>query len=395
MILNRLNKNNRITSSSELQKLFNSSLSHSGIAVTPDSAMRTSAVYACVRVISESIAQLPLIFYQRDGRKKDRNIKANLYTLLHDAPNDFQTSFSWRETKSAHLCLRGNAYSFINRSSQGEILELLPMHPDRVKAEQNKDYSISYEFTDADGAIVPLRQDQVLRITGLSFDHINGMSPIAHQAETVGLTIAADRHSAWSFKNGAKLSGILRHPNTFKTNEIAKRVRESWDESFSGEESYKTPLLEEGMEWQQVSMSNKDAQYIEQRKFGVEDIARIYRVPPHKIGHLEKATNNNIEQQALEFVTDTLMPWLKRWEQSIMRDLIPKEDRARLFAEFLVDGLLRGDSKARSEFYNSALDRAWMSPNEVREKENMNPREGGDEYLRQSNMEPSNANPEP
>jgi len=192
-----------ITDSGELAKVMGLGYgSSTGIAVNPESAMRSSAIYACVLTISETVAQLPFILYQRDGERKDRAISNNLYSLLHDAPNDFQTSFDWRQTKTAHLCLRGNAYSFINRSSTGEILELLPMHPDRVQVTQTKDYSLSYVFTDPDGAQIPLRQDQVYRITGLSFDGVRGISPIEYHRQTIGIALAANKQAALSFKNG-------------------------------------------------------------------------------------------------------------------------------------------------------------------------------------------------
>lgn len=384
-----------ITESSELAKLLMGSQSSAGVAVTHETALRQSAVYACVLVISETVAQLPLILYERKGSRKERALSQRLYGLLHDAPNEFQTSFEWRQMQTAHLCLRGNAYSYISRSVTGEPLELLPMHPDRVEVKQHKDYSLEYRFKDADSVTHTLRQDQVLRLTGLSFDGVNGLSPISYHRESVGTAIAADRHTALSFKNGAKLNGILKREGTFKDLDVAKRVRESWDEAFSGDNAFKTPLLEDGLEWQQISMNNRDAQYIETRKFQTEDIARIFRVPPHKIGHLERSTNNNIEHQALEFVTDTLMPWLRRWEQAIGRDLLGVTDRRKYFAEFLVDGLLRGDAKSRSEFYASAVQTGWMNRNEVRAKENMNPEDGLDEFLEPMNMQPAGGSNDP
>lgn len=383
-----MNRNAAITESSEIAKLIIGSASNSGAIVNPNTAMRLSAVYSCVRVLSESIAQLPLIYYERSGDKKERATAQKLYTLLHDAPNSFQTSFEFRETQMAHLCLRGKAFGYINRSITGDILEILPMNPDRVEIKQSKNYAITYIFKDIDNNEIELRQDQVFRLTGLSFDGINGISPIAHQRESLGISLATDQHTARSFKNGAKMTGILKHPATFKDKEVAARVKQSWDDSASGENAYSTPVLEDGMDWMPVSMSNKDAQYIESRKFNIEDIARIFRVPPHKIGHLEKSTNNNIEHQGLEFVTDTMMPWIVRWEQAITRDLLTLSQRRRYFAEFLVDGIMRGDSESRANYYNSMWNMGAMNPNEIRSKENMNPREdvGGDEYVKPLNM---------
>jgi HK97 family phage portal protein len=378
-----------ITESSELaQVILAGGASSTGMVVTQETAMRISAVYACVRVLAESVAQLPLIYYERIGNKKERAIAQRMYTILHDAPNEFQTSFEFRETCMAHLCLRGKAYAYISRSSTGEVLELLPMMPDRVEAKQNKDWSISYKFKDASNNLIPLQQNQVFRLIGMSLDGFNGMNPIAYQRETLGIALAADKHTALTFKNGAKMTGILTNPGHFSTTDVAKRVKESWDASANGNNAFSTPLLEDGLDWKQVSMSNRDAQYIESRKYNTEDIARIFRVPPHKIGHLEKATNNNIEHQGLEFVTDSMMPWLVRWEQSIARDLLTPVQRQRYFAEFLVDGLLRGDTTARGEFYTKLWNLGAMSPNEIRAKENMNPRDGGDQYYVPLNMEP-------
>ena len=388
MILDRLHKSAAITTSSELAKLSIGSITGSGAIVTADTSMRLSAVYACVRVLSESVAQLPLILYERSGSNKERAVTQNLYNLLHNAPNSFQTSFEFRETQMAHLCLRGRAYAFINRSVTGRILEILPMHPDQVKATQNKDYSISYVFTDADKNKIPLRQDQVFRLTGLSLDGFNGISPITYQRESLGISLATDSHTARSFKNGAKMTGILKHPSTFKDSTVAKRVSESWDAASNGENAYSTPVLEDGMEWMPVSMTNRDAQYIESRKFNIEDIARIFRVPPHKIGHLERSTNNNIEHQGLEFVTDSMMPWLVRWEQAIARDLLTPSERQRYFAEFLIDGIMRGDSVSRADYFTKMWTLGALSANEIRAKENMNPRTdaGGDEYVKPLNM---------
>jgi len=262
------------------------------------------------------------------------------------------------------------------------------MHPDQVKATQNKDYSISYVFTDADKNKIPLRQDQVFRLTGLSLDGFNGISPISYQRESLGISLATDSHTARSFKNGAKMTGILKHPSTFKDSNVAKRVSESWDAASNGENAYSTPVLEDGMEWMPVSMTNRDAQYIESRKFNIEDIARIFRVPPHKIGHLERSTNNNIEHQGLEFVTDSMMPWLVRWEQAIARDLLTPSERQRYFAEFLIDGIMRGDSVSRADYFTKMWTLGALSANEIRAKENMNPRTdaGGDEYVKPLNM---------
>lgn len=387
MLFNQINTRADISSSRELERLIGSgSANNSGEAVNTKNAMRVTAVYSCVMVVAESLAQLPFLLYEKDGDRKNRAVNESLYDLLHDAPNEFQTSFDWRLTKTAHALTHGAGYSFINRSINGQILEFLPIHPDNMEVVLHKNFKIDYIFTDSDGVKITLRPDQVFRVTGFSLDGVHGISPIEYHRQTIGTALAADKHTALTFKNGAKMSGILQNTGHFSSDEVARRVKESWDEANSGTNSHKTALLEDGLEWKQVSMSHRDAQYIESRKFQLEEIARIYRVPLHKIGHLDRATNNNIEHQGLEFVTDTLMPWNCRWEQSVTRDLIPKKDRKRLYAELLVDGLLRGDSKARSEFYGKAVGRPWMTVNEARRAENRNPIDGGDELAKPLNI---------
>lgn len=387
MIFDLLRPKAAITDSSELAKaMFSVGASDAGVAVNATTAMRSTAVFACVLVIAETVAQLPLILYLRNGDKKERATAHRLYSLLHDMPNDFQTSFDWRLAKTAHILLHGAGYSFINRSVTGEILELLPIMPNRIEPKQDKQYRLSYIFTDAEGKAIPLRQDQVFRIIGFTTDGWNGISPIEYHRQTIGISMAADKHAALSFKNGAKHSGILENPGHFSSKEVAQRVRESWDEATSGNNANKTALLEDGLTWKQVSQTNRDLQYIETLKYRVEDIARIFRVPPHKIGHLERSTNNNIEHQGQEFLTDTMMPWFVRWEQAVARDLLGRRDAKTYFAEFLIEGMLRGDLAARGEYYSKAVGGPWMSANEVRIRENQNPRDGHDQILTPMNM---------
>ncbi len=387
MLFNMIQPRGDITSSRELSKLINAgAMTDAGVAINPDSAMRVTAVYDCVMVIAETLAQLPFILYEREGENKKRAVNERLYSLLHDMPNDFQTSFDYRLNKTMQILLHGVGYSFINRANNGDVLELLPMRSNKVEFKQNKDFSLSYVFTDVDNNPIPLRQDQVFRILGSTLDGITPMSPIEMHRQTIGIASAADKHAALMFRNGGKMSGVLQNDGHFSSDDVAKRVKESWDESTSGANANKTALLEDGLKWQQVSMSNRDAQYIESRKFQKEDIASIFRVPPHKIGILDRATNNNIEHQGLEFVTDTMMPWNVRWEQSIARDLLGREKAKRFYAELLVDGLMRGDSAARSAFYQSAVGGPWMTINEARKAENRDPVKGGDELIRPLNL---------
>ena len=387
MIFNRLRPQAAITESSELAAVIRQgSANDSGMTVSATTAMRSTAVYACVTVISETVAQLPLLLYQRKGDRKERASANRLYGLLHDQPNDFQTSFDWRLAKTSNILLHGAAYSFINRSITGDVLELLPILPGKIEPRLSKNYQLTYQFTDADGKQITLRQDQVLRVIGHTLDGWQGVSPITYHRQTIGVSLAADRHAALSYKNGAKHSGILENPGHFKDADIARRVRESWDEAFSGDGAHKTALLEDGLTFRQVSQTNRDLQYIESLKYRVEDIARIFHMPPHKIGHLEKSTNNNIEHQGLEFLTDTMMPWFVRWEQSISRDLLGRKAAQTYFAEFLVEGMLRGALSSRGDYYSKAVGGPWMSANEVRARENQNPVAGHDEILTPMNM---------
>lgn len=385
-----------ITTSHDLAQLFlRGQNTFSGVAVSAESAMRVSAVYACIRVLAESVAQLPLILYRRLPKGKARESGHPLYRLLHNRPNKWQTSFEFREMMTGHAALRGNAYAQKVRS-RGVVRELIPLNPASMSVEQLSDTSILYRYDDGTGAR-EFQQRDILHIRGMTMGGITGMSPIAYHREAIGLSAAAEKLGAQLFGNGAKPNAAFRHPKSLK-DEGFERLKSQLNNAFNGDNAMSTMLLEDGMEWVKIGIDPKDAQFIETRKFQVEEIARIFRVPPHKIADLSRSTNNNIEHQSLEFVTDTLMPWLVRWEQAIFRDIIDETDEQDLFVEFLVDGLLRGDSKSRAEFYASGITNGWLNRNEVREKENLNPADGLDEFLSPLNMRGQNEaeeNPEP
>jgi HK97 family phage portal protein len=363
----------------------------SGVSVTPDSAMRVSAVYACVRVLAESVAQLPLIVYEKRGEKRVRAKDYPLYSLLHDAPNEFQTSFEFREMMQGHLALRGNAYARIVRNrAAGGIVELLPLHPDSVQLEEDN-YKIQYKVQLKNGQTETLQKDQVFHLKGLSSDGFTGMSPITMAREAIGLAIATERYGAQLYGNGAKPGGILKHPQKFSSKEVQERVRDSWDAFTSGDNAGKTAVLEEGMDWVKVGMTAEDSQFLEGRRFQVSEIARIFRVPTMLLQHDDKtSTYASAEQFMLSFVTHTMTPWLVRWEQSIRLQLMSEDERERYFSEFLMDGLLRGDTKSRYEAYGKAITDGWMNRNEARVKENLDPVDGLEEFLRQANMTGAN-----
>ena len=369
--------------------------SASGKSVNERSAMQITAVYSCVRILSEAIASLPLHLYKYTDTGTAKATDHLLYFLLHDEPNKEMTSFVFRETLMTHLLLWGNAYAQIIRNGKGEVLALYPLMPDRMNVDRDESGNIVYEYMvsqeDApinSGSTVKLSPHEVLHIPGLGFDGTIGYSPIAMAKNAIGLAIATEEYGSKFFANGATPSGILEFPGTVKELE---RVRESWNKGFGGENKHKVAILEEGMKYTPISISPNEAQFLETRKFQIDEIARIFRVPPHMIGDLEKSSFSNIEQQSLEFVKYTLDPWVVRWEQSIKRTLLLPDEKGTYFAKFNVDGLLRGDYPSRMNGYATARQNGWMSANDIRslEQQDLIPdEEGGNLYLINGNMLP-------
>ena len=370
--------------------------STSGKNVNERTAMQTTAVYSCVRILAEAVASLPIHVYRYTDTGKERVYDHPLYYLLHDEPNPEMTSFVFRETLMTHLLLWGNAYSQIIRNGKGEVIALYPLMPDRMNVERDSKGQLYYEYTvgmdDAPtvkGSTVVLPPTEVLHIPGLGFDGLVGYSPIAMAKNAIGMAIACEEYGAKFFANGAQPSGVLEHPGTLKD---PSRVRESWQSTFGGSHNAnKVAVLEEGMKYTPISISPEQAQFLETRKFQINEIARIFRVPPHMVGDLEKSSFSNIEQQSLEFVKYTLDPWVSRWEQSMARSLLTAEEKKKYFVKFNVDGLLRGDYQSRMNGYAVGRQNGWMSANDIRELENLDriPEElGGDLYLINGNMMP-------
>jgi len=366
--------------------------SGAGIHVSPESSMRFSTVFACVKVISEDVAKLPLHLYRRrkDGGK-ERATDHPLSWLMNTRPNPWMSSFNFREMGTGHLALRGNSYSFIERGLGGAVSGLIPLHPDRVTVEQQPDYTLKYTHRRPGMDPKVFASDEVLHVCGMTLDGVSGLSPIAYQRDTVGLAMAASRFGSKVFANGAKMGGILSTPARFKDPRRADQLAKDFDEKTSGENAHGTVVLEEDMKWTKASMTSEDAQYLETRKFQRQEIAGIFRVPPHKIGDLERATFTNIEHQSMEYVQDCLMSYLVRWEQAMNYSLLTEREQGKYYFEFLVDGLLRGDIASRYTAYQTAINDGIMSPNEVRAKENMNPRGDGlgDRYMRSANTVPA------
>jgi len=371
--------------------------SSSGKAVTERSAMQMTAVYSCVRILAEAIAGLPLHLYKHtENGGKEKAIDHPLYLLLHDEPNPEMSSFVFRETLMTHLLLWGNAYAQIIRNGKGEVVALYPLMPNKMSVDRDEKGHLYYSYVRSQdeaptmkGSTVILRPEDVLHVPGLGFDGLVGYSPIAMAKNAIGLAIATEEYGAKWFANGAAPSGVLEHPGTIKD---PSRVREAWQSQFGGSSnSGKIAVLEEGMKYTPITISPEQAQFLETRKFQINEIARIFRVPPHMVGDLEKSSFSNIEQQSLEFVKYTLDPWVVRWEQSIMRRLLSPEEKRTYYVKFNLEGLLRGDYQSRMNGYAIGRQNGWMSANDIRELENLDripAEEGGDLYLINGNMLP-------
>jgi HK97 family phage portal protein len=353
-------------------------LTASGQAVTPDTAMRVAVVYAAVRIISGSTATLPLNIKRRvDERTREDASDTPLWQIFHRRPNRWQTPSQFKRMLQAHVLLRGNGYALIARS-RGEVRELIPLHPDRVEVEQNDDLSLSYRYTRAAGDTLTLPQAEVMHLVGLTLDGVRGVSPITYARESIGESLAMAAHGAVVFRNGARVSAVLTHPGKLRE-EGQENLRASLDDfRAGGEREGKVLILEEGMKIEPIAMNSADAQWIEARGFNRRDTAMFFGVPPHMYGDTEKTTSwgTGIEQQANGFVTWTLDDHLTMWEETINRDLIPAGSD--LFARFNRAALVKGDIKARWEAHVKALQWGVRSPNEVRALEDENPREGGD-----------------
>jgi len=391
MIFNKIGRpsiRSAITTSSELAQAMAASGSNAtGLSVTTSSAMKSSTVYACITVIAETVAQLPLFLYENTDNGKVKATDHSLYRLLHDQPNEFQTSFDWRMSTTASALINGAGYSFINRSpSTGEILEILPIAYDAIELEMLPGHKLQATFTDAESNKIPLKPNQLHRMTGVTLDGWSGVSPIEHHRQTIGISLVADKHAALTFKNGVKFAGVLQHPTHFSSDEVAKRVKDSWDTGYTGDNSYGTPFLEDGVEFKATQMNNKDAQYIETRNFQIPEIARIFHMQLNKIGHLIDLKFSNREEMNQNFITDTMVPWFCRWEQSILRDMLGRDQAGKYAAKFNVNGLLRGNSKDRAAFYQSAVGGPIMSIGEARELEDLPKKDGYEDILQPLNM---------
>ena len=375
----------------QLEKLLLShfgTLSRSGVYVSPTTAMQCSAVFACVGLLAESIAQLPIKLYKGIGGEREEVREHWLYRLLYQSPCSWMTSFGWRETAMMHLCLRGNFYAYKVRDSAGRIVELLPLHPDTVRVRQLDNWDLEYLVTLQAGRQVRCLQQDIFHVAYRSLDGVTGLSPISYQRETIGLTLSAQEHGARLFSNGGRPGGVLSLPGSV-SEEAMKRLREDWEANYGGSgNAGRTAILEQGMKFEAVTMTNSDAQYLETRKFQVEDIARIFGVPLFMIQSTEKTTSwgSGIEQMSMGYVRYTLLPWVRRWEQAIRKSLVAEARESDLEMRFNLDGLQRSDIRSRFLSYQMGINMGVYSPNEIRELEDMPPRDGGDIWLTPMNM---------
>lgn len=364
-----------------------------GKYVTWEDSLKVTAVFSCIRILSESISTLPLHMYKRlSGGGKERAYNHPLYSLLHDEPNLIMDSVEFFSYMMVCLCMRGNHVSRKIKNYLGEVTEIVPFAPDRVRIEVESN-GLVYVVSTNKGEL-RLSSDEVFHVKGMSIDGVNGLSPIDYAKESIALAMAAEEHGARFFANGITPSGILVHP-TKLSKEAGDRLKAQFRDSYGGSSnSHSMLVMEEGMKFEPISLTNEQSQFIETRKFQVSDIARWFRVPPHMIGDLERATFSNIEQQSLEFVTYTLTPWLVRIEKAIKRQLLSTKEKQKFFVEFLVDGLLRGDGLSRAQKLQIERQNGIINANEWREIENRNPLEGddGEAYITPLNMKSGGQN---
>jgi HK97 family phage portal protein len=370
-----------------------------GVSVTPDTAMHLSAVFTCVRNRSEDVGKLPCLLYKRlkDGGKQ-RATDHPAYALMRSRPNPYQTAFEFKQLLQAWIDLRGNGYALKEYDSRGRIVALWPLNPTWVMVYRVPGtWELFYRITIPNMVSEMVPAEAVLHIRGMSLDGYCGLSPIAYHRQTIGLGIAAEKYGAAFFGNSAQPSGGLKIP-TVLDKTAAAALRADWEAKYKGvDNAKKLAIFDGGMEWVQTGMDNTDAQYLETRKFQNSQIYGIYRMPPHKAGELERSTNNNIEHQGLEYVTDCLMTEFVRWEQCLARDLLTEDEQVEYFFEFMPDAILRGDIKTRYEAYAIARNWGWLNVDDIRDRENMNPLPDGKGkiYLQPLNMSEAGAPPPP
>jgi HK97 family phage portal protein len=342
----------------------------SGVTVNADTAFNIGAVFDAVTLVAGTLGSLPLVTYRRTANGKQRAYNMPLYQILHDRPNRWQTRIEFIEMLTGHAMLRGNGYAVILSGPRGPVDQLVPLNPERMMVTISTDGTLRYQYRELNGQTTTYLEDEIFHLRGYSSDGYTGVSVLTHARETFGLAIAAEGFAARLFSQGASPRGVLEHPGTLGEGGPEK-LRQAWNAAHAGlDHAHGVVVLEEGMKWHQVGMTPEDSQMLESRRFQISEVARWFHVPPHKLQEMSQATFSNIEQQNWEFVADAVRPWAIRWELSILKSLILASDT--YFAEFLMDAYLRGDTLSRYNAYNIAINAGWMSPNEARERENMN-----------------------
>ncbi|EPL8094847.1 portal protein [Morganella morganii] len=373
-------------SSSELSEMIGLTYdTYSGRRVSPQLAMQLTAVFSCVRVLAESVGMLPCSLYEQLDRGNRRAVRERLNKLLSTKPNNYMTPQEFWELLIACLCLRGNFYAY-KVKALGEVVELLPLEPSSVTPKLNSKWEPEYQVTFPDGKRDTLTQDDIWHVRIFTLDGLTGLSPIAYAKQAVGLGLATEEHGSRLFGNGAVTSGVLQTDQYLK-DDAYERLKTDFENRHQGlANAHKPMILEMGLKWQQISMTSEDAQFLETRKFQLEEICRIFRVPLHMIQNTDRATFNNIENLGIGFINYSLVPYLTRIEQRINVGLVKPSKQGVFYAKFNTGALLRGDMKSRFDAYATGINWGIYSPNECRELEELNPRDGGDIWLTPMNM---------
>lgn len=390
------NSDNSLTTSQELQAWIDIiARTAAGIHVTHKEAMKCAPVKVCIKVLSESVAQLPFHIIREDTenqREVSKNHPVNKLLARKGKPNGWQSSFQFRRLLTRWVAFYGNGYA-LKQTVGGRLSALIPLHPDRVKVEQKEDWSLLYRVRNNRGTETLFDQSDIFHLCGDSDDGIVGNDPIKENADTIALALAQERFAAYMFSNGVNHSGTLEVPQRMKE-ESYKRLKESFEAQYTGtDKAHKVVILEEGAKFNKSSMNFEEAQLLDSRKLQRSIIASLWRIPPHMIGDLENATFSNIENLARQFVDYALMPWIELWEQAIHTQLLFGGVSSDVSPKLNEKGLLRGDAKTRVEFYRGMREIGGLNPNEIREKEDLPPRTdpGGDEYVHPANMETDSA----
>jgi len=357
-----------------------------GVSINNNTAMQISTVFACIRIISEDVGKIPLQVFRKEKNGRQRDDSHPLNNIFNNNPNPEMTAMSFRQTLMGHVLAYGNGYAEIVRDATGQVAALWPLLPDRVTPKRDSNGLLYYEYKNVDGTTTSLSQSKIFPIPGFSFDGIQGYNVIHYARQSLGLARAAERFGAKFFGNGAKSTGVIEVPGRL-TEKAFKNLKTSVEQQISGDNIHRMLLLEEGAAFKPVSLSPEDSQFLETRQFSIPEVCRWFRMPPHKVADLSRATFSNIEHQSLEYVSDTLMSWFVRWEQAISRSLLtPQERQAGLYLKHNANALLRGDIQARYNAYGRGINDGWLLRNEARELEELNPLDGLDEPLVPLNM---------